>query len=252
MAIKTHLSHRKPKTENCFGYYLAGLIDGDGHISTIRQIVIVFALQDVSLAYYIKSQLRCGTVRKVKDKNAVLFVISSLQGFIKVINLINGKLRTTAKVERVQSLLKTLPNYKDFYFSGDVSLDLENWWFAGFCDADASFQIKVLTRFDRKEVRLNLQIDQKTDYLLKLIKHRYNGYIGYRKPNDTYYYGSTSFANAYNLIAYFDVYSLQSSKYISYKKWRTCYRLISQNKHLDETGLKQIIALKENLNVFSQ
>ena len=111
-----------------------------------------------------------------------------------MVNLINGKLRTLHKIERIKYHLKTLDSDPlAVHFSGDDSLNLDNWWFAGFCDADASFQIKIVPRNNRTEVRLNLQIDQKTDYLLNIVKHNFKGYIGYRKPNDTYYYGSTSF-----------------------------------------------------------
>ena len=56
---------------------------------------------------------------------------------------------------------------------------------------------------------------------------------------------------AYNLICYFDEYRLQSCKYTSYKKWRACYKLITQNKHLKEKGLKIIIKFKESLNKHS-
>ena len=40
-----------------FGYYLAGLIDGDGHFSKARQLVIVFSSPDAFLAYYLKEKL---------------------------------------------------------------------------------------------------------------------------------------------------------------------------------------------------
>jgi intein/homing endonuclease len=43
----------------------------------------------------------------------------------------------------------------------NMNKDLKNHWLAGFSDADASFQIKILNRSRRDEVRLNFQIDQK-------------------------------------------------------------------------------------------
>jgi hypothetical protein len=103
--IKTHLKHRKPATNEDFGFYLAGLIDGDGHISTQRQIIIVFSSADIKLAYYLKSKLNCGSIRKVKDKHAYIYVISNQQGINNVFNLINNKLRTKSKISRIKDLI---------------------------------------------------------------------------------------------------------------------------------------------------
>jgi hypothetical protein len=54
---------------------------------------------------------------------------------------------------------------------------LNNHWLAGFSDADASFQIKLITRNNKTEVRLNFQIDQKKNDLLILIKNFLGGNI---------------------------------------------------------------------------
>jgi len=70
----------------------------------------------------------------------------------------------------------------------------------------------------KEEVRLNYQIDQKKDYLLILIKNFFGGNIGYRKSQDTYYYGSTSFGSAKMVINYFDRYHLLSTKNTNYLK----------------------------------
>jgi hypothetical protein len=46
--------HLKPANDTEFGHYLAGLIDGDGHFSNKQQLIIVFNLLDIQLAYYLK------------------------------------------------------------------------------------------------------------------------------------------------------------------------------------------------------
>ena len=95
-----------------------------------------------------------------------------------------------------------------------------------------------------KEVRLNYQIDQKDDKLLRHILEFIGGNIGYRKSQDTYYYGSTSFGSANKVINYFDEYQLQSSKYLTYLNWRKVFILIKNKEHLTESGLDKIIKLK--------
>jgi hypothetical protein len=113
-------------------------------------------------------------------------------------------------------------------------LDLENHWLAGFSDADASFQIKILTRNEanpRTEVRLAFQIDQKDKDILVLIQKFLGGNIGYRKTQDTYYYNSTSFGSARKVTKYFDYYHLLSNKHVNYLKWRKAYRLIQNKEH---------------------
>ena len=50
--ISKHVpKHLKPASKDQFGYYLAGLIDVDGHFSSKQQLVIVFHSLDASLAY---------------------------------------------------------------------------------------------------------------------------------------------------------------------------------------------------------
>jgi hypothetical protein len=133
--IKTNLKHRKPESED-FGYYLAGLIDGDGHISRSNrqnQIVITFSSKDVQLAHYLKSKLKCGNVRKIKDKNAYNYIISNQQGILEVFKLINNKLRTESKIARIKDVLSysyssNLLSSTLFKgdFNGDLSTNLDN------------------------------------------------------------------------------------------------------------------------------
>ena len=257
--VSNHLSkHLKPANDNDFGHYLAGLIDGDGHFSSKQQLVIVFNTLDIQLAYYIKSQLGHGIVRKVKGKNAVVLIVASQKGIQLVINLINGKFRTTSKFDQITNSILAYPIYADYNkiisLSLNTSDNLENHWLAGFSDADASFQIKLINRSCSSigtEIRLNYQIDRKKNYLLKLVKSFLGGNIGYRESQDTYYYGSTSFGSAKKVINYFDRYHLLSTKHINFIKWRKAYVLIQNKEHLNELGLAKIRKIKESLNRLS-
>ena len=85
-----------------------------------------------------------------------------------------------------------------------------------------------------------------------MIKEFLGGNIGYRKNQDTYYYGSTSFASARNVINYFDHYHLLSTKHINYLKWRKAYLIIQKKDHLTKEGLEKIIKLKNTMNRLSE
>ena len=248
-------THLRPANDTQLGHYLAGLIDGDGHFSSKQQLVIVFNSLDVSLAYYLKKEIGYGSVHKVKDKSAVILVIAAVKGIEKVINLINGKLRTVNKFDQITKNILSHTKFNSFRNTIALSLntknDLYNLWLAGFSDADSSFQIKLLHRNNRTEVRLNFQIDQKRNNLLILVKDFFGGSIGYRKTQDTYYYGSTSFASARKVINYFDKYYLLSSKHANYLKWRKAYVIIQSKNHLNKDGINKITELKNTMNRFS-
>ena len=233
-----------------FGYYLAGLIEGDGYFSLQNQIIITFNIKDASLAYLIKKRLTFGNIYKIKDKNAINLIISNKKGILKVLSLINGKLRFLNKLEQFNNLILKYKYTINTINLLDQSNLLDNFWFCGFSEADASFQIKIINRKTRKkpEIRLNFQIDQKTDYILLIIKNLFGGYIGFRKSQKSYYYGSTNFINANKLIKYFDKYHLQSTKYTSFIKWRKVYQFIQEKHHLKEKGINKIMNIKKNLN----
>ena len=256
--ISIHVpTHLKPLNDEQFGHYLSGLIDGDGHFSCKQQLIVVFSSPDVRLAYYIKKIIGFGHVKKVKDKNAYLFIISNKDGIIRTINLINGKLRTFNKFNQVINNILTHSKYslENIEFKINNSNDFNNHWIAGFSDADASFQIKIVNRVNipvtlirKPEIRLNFQIDQKDNNILLQIKEVFGGNIGYRKNQDTYYYGSTSFGSAKKVINYFDNFHLQSTKYNNYLKWRKAYIMIQEKHHLTEIGINKILQLKNSMN----
>jgi hypothetical protein len=241
----------KPVKDNDFGHYLAGLIEGDGHFSKTPQIVIVFNFQDASLAYYIKGRVGFGNIYKVKHKKAVILVISKLAGIKKVLNLINGKIRSQIKIDQINNNILIHPYFKECDQFSSSTLGLDNHWISGFSDANSSFQIKLISRKDRDnktEVRLNFQIDQKKIDLLLLMKNYFGGNIGYIKTQDTYYYGSTSFGSAKKVIEYFDNFQLLSSKHVNYLKWKKAYTIIQNTEHLNASGIEKILKIKNSLN----
>lgn len=240
--------HLKPLNDEQLGHYLAGLIDGDGHFSSQQQLVIVFSSTDIQLAYYIKKTIGYGYVRKVQDQNDYLYIISNKDGILKVIHLINNKLRTVNKYNQVTNFLKD--SNENLEFGMNNTKAFANYWIAGFSDADGSFHINILNREERSkpEIRLNFQIVASEENSLLLIKEAFGGNIGYSKSHDTYFYGSTSWGSAKKVISYFDTYHLQSSKYLHYLKWRKVYIMLQSQDHLTELSLGKIQKIQKSMN----
>jgi hypothetical protein len=187
----------------------------------------------------LKKRIGFGQVNKIKKKQAVIYIISNLEGRIKIVKLINGKLRTPRSGHQFnENAIKVLNERHSLclpIYDIDSTRLIDNYWFAGFSDADGSFQIKTLKRKERKlgyEVRLNYQIDQKGDGILALIKEEFGGYLGFRKSQNTFYWGSINFSSAYKLIKNSASSHLMSSKYINYLKWRKVYCMIQEKSHL--------------------
>jgi hypothetical protein len=244
--ISVHVpTHLKPITDQNFGYYLAGLIDGLGHFSK-KQLVLVFNELDASLAYYIKAKIGYGNVYKVKNKKAVILVVSKQAGLNKVLDLINGKIRSQNKLDQIKNnVLLNLKAYTFSQVSVNTDISLQNHWLAGFTDADAIFQIKLISSVtnQKTEVRLNFQIDQKKNDLLNLIKKNLGGHISYAKTYDgfdLYTYNSFSLGSARKIINYFDRYHLLSHKHIYYLKWRKTYCRLMANNDLDNLSVNKI------------
>jgi hypothetical protein len=251
--------HSKPITDEDFGHYLAGLIDGDGNFSKYSAHISFYSL-DASLAYYIKKRIGYGNVYKLKNKNAIILNITKREGLEVLLNLINGKLRTQFKYDAIYkyilNIYKIPLNLKSKFYL-NTSSNTNNHWLAGFIDAYGNFQIKIINKIksnndNRIEIQLNLQLDQKEHLLLDLIKNKFGGFIGYRKIQNTYFYGSTSFGSAKKIINYLDQYHLLSSKHINYLKWRKAYIIIQTKKYLTLNGQDKILKLKNSMNNYSK
>jgi hypothetical protein len=99
--ISDHLiKHNKPETDEEFGYYLAGLIEGDGYFGDHR-FEIVFNKGDTFLAYYIKKRIGYGSILNLKNQNSVRYVLRHSEGLKRVLGLVNGKFLTDKKINQI-------------------------------------------------------------------------------------------------------------------------------------------------------
>ena len=168
--ISKHVSIRNNLKDEQFGYFLTGLIEGDGWFAK-KQLHILFSENDTSLAYYIKKRIGYGNIYKIKDKKTVKYVCNNEQGLSAILLLINGKFISNYIY---QQLIKH--NYSEDFdihiLSPLTSLSLHNHWLAGFTQANGNFHISVVKNKTYKPgytVRLEYSLKQNNVLPLRLL-----------------------------------------------------------------------------------
>lgn len=240
--ISEHVGkHKSNLTDVEFGYFLTGLIEGKGNFAK-NELYVDLSPKDTSLVYWIKKRIGFGTVVKIKDKKAVRYICKHGKGLSVILSLINGKLVSNFKYDQ---LIKH--NY-----GGDFGIEiippcnklsLDNYWLAGFTQADGCFHICIVKSKTHKtgyNVRLEYSLKQNDDLPLKLL------YDLLKKGNLSHYatgiwcYKSTGYMTAAVLIDYFDKFHVFAGKYVDYLKFRKVYIRITEGKHLCTEGVKKI------------
>lgn len=254
--ISEHMTkHRKPLSDEEYGYFLAGLIEADGCFGDHR-LEIVFFEKDLPLAYYIKKRLGYGSIYKTKDKRAYKYCLRHSAGLKRVLSLVNGKFVTSNKIDQLKRHGYGLKYNAVLLPPADFDLR-QNHFLAGFTDGDGTFGIliaKSKTHTLGVSVRLEYKLKQKDPTILNKVKVLFGGHIYYYGPEDNFQYNShyrsngASFKVAKKAIDYFDQFHLNSRKYVSYFLWRKAYRVVQRKEHLTSKGLAKILKLKESMS----
>jgi hypothetical protein len=238
---------KKPVSKEEFGYFLAGLIDSDGHIAIPGYVQIDFHAKDISVAYYIKSMIGYGKVSQEKKRLSVRYRCTPTAGLLIIANLIRDKLKHLNKIHQYnERLVLKLNCGQTVYSESDI---LRNHWLAGFIQGDGSLallQCKVHTKPQLKST-IAVRISQKRKDLLLLIQTYFGGHIGYRKSQDTYDYIAGSFPSVVKYIDYLDKYQLMGSKLTEYWLWRKSYLLFQRGLHLTPEGEAKLTLKKAQL-----
>lgn len=243
--ISIHVAnHKSILTDNEFGHFLAGLIEGNGWFG-YKQLYIIFSEEDTSLAYYIKKRIGYGNVYKIKDKKAVRYVCKNFRGLSIILSLINGKLVSNYKYDQ---LLKHGYN-EIFNLTLQLplkTLSLDNYWLTGFTQANGCFHISVDNSKTHKtgySVRLEYSLKQNDELPLKLLFDNLKMGNLSQYNSGIWCYKSSGFKTAGCLINYFDKFNLFAGKYTNYLKFRKVYIMVTEGKHLEEKGVKKIISI---------
>ena len=262
-SVATILTQSKKKDINEFlGFYLAGLIEGDGYISITNEnrviLGITFNLKDQPLAEKLLNFLGKGFIAKRKS-NCIELRFSEKKTILKIVTLINGKFRTP-KIDQLHKLIDWLNNKYSMAISklplDNSPLDV-NSWLTGFIEADGGFYI----RFSLKQIICKFSLEQRMIYpktgesyytILNNICIFLNVKLSVRnrlnKKNSYYQIRVENQNSTKILIDYLNKYPLLSSKYLDFLEWEKSFRIISKKEHMTEQGKELILAAKNNMN----
>lgn len=269
-------SSKNNNDKTLFGSYLAGLFEGDGHIwfpkenikkKTNPRFCITFGLKNEELAKKLLDLVGYGFIRYKPKDNACVLVVSPVKGLKKIIECINGELRTPKIIQ-----LHNLVDWINENHSSDLAklplkkgnLDKDSW-LGGFVDADGSFSIqhtKLENNAKKRKISCRLRIEQRmyepisnNSYfdVLTEIAEFIGCNLNTRKQISTgnEYFNLTA-SNRKSLsiiITYFKSFPLYSSKYLDYKDWEKAVILILKNDHYTEQGTARIDILKDSMNL---
>lgn len=273
---------------NKLGHYLAGLIEADGSFAVHNKdsktkkyapkIIIVFSLNDYPLAEKLVSITLVGKIYKRENQGCVLWSIQNKEDVIKIINIINGYMRTP----KIEALHRAIAWYNENTNTNiqPLGLDLSpidsNAWLAGFTDGDGNFSITLTNRKKKgmvtsKRVQVFFRLELRQNYhrevsinqggicyfeiLDKIARYlKVNLYSRSREQKDKIFY--TYMVIAHNseshkkTIEYFQRYPLYSSKYLAYKDWKyVVEKIILRNgKPLTADNVKEIQKIKDQFN----
>ena len=265
--------------------YLAGLIEGDGHIAVHDEkssskkfrpkIIITFNIFDKPLAEKLSKVLKVGKIISRANAGHVILQVLAKEEVLKIITIINGYMRTP-KIEALHRAIHWI-NRTDNTSIPCLGLDLSpidtNSWLAGFTDADGNFSI---TMYDRKKNGVYLRTSVQTFFRIEVNQNykrevseilggasffnimttisaffTVNLYTRTRYKDDKVFYAFIVIAHnlrSHDIVRkYFDTFPLYSSKYLAYKDWCKVQDL-HRGTHLSKEDLDKIKKIKDQFN----
>lgn len=257
------------------GFYLAGLIEGDGNIWTSKtlrspkgrinnpQITFTFHIKEKPLFAKLKTIFNTGSLYKEKLNNTCKYRISETRKLIELINLINGKFRTP----KIKYLYRAIDHINLIHKTNIEKLPLDksniesNSWLAGFTDADGHFQISLEGVYglnktiSRGRVKCTFSIKQRVidkptgdscvSFMSKIAELFQCKIIKYKLKNEMTFLAQAN-SKHYLTKSYFDNYPLMTSKRLDY----LCFLqgLNYLGKRLTDQEIIEIQKIKGSMN----
>lgn len=261
-----------------FGHYLAGLFEGDGHLSlpflgqtTLQRILnprIVFTshVNNIELYVYIQYMLNGKGRFQIVSNNTIRYIIGDIEGIKLFVNVVHGKLKSS-KNESFNKLIDFINQKYNLVipFSNlDKSDFSNNSWFSGFTDADGHFGVKIVEAKPKSDTRkrsisnsisIKFRLDQRylegVNYMLmeSLSKFLLCKLSIYKTNKGEMLSLSVSAIEKIGfIIEYFNKYPLLGIKGKDFKDWDIVYNMMLSKEHLTDEGRLKIKSIQSNMN----
>lgn len=271
--LLNNLNYSKQDYSN-FGYYLTGLIEGDGSIIVPKQerdyknrlcypsIQICFNLKDLPIALLIQKELGFGSLTRQKGVNAYRLTINTFDGLLFIIFLLNGKMKTKKILDfwkLIDWMNQKFSNLNiDKFVINKESLEL-NAWLSGFIDADGHFYIRTTknlkrTKIECKFVLVQSQLDHNKFDKFEIMQDLANllkttvKLIRLNKPKPEYSIRTVNLLGNLQLKKYLEKYPIFSSKYLDYLDWLKILELFEKGRVNHNQNLDYTIIIKSGMN----
>ena len=165
------MKHPKTYISNVdFGAYLAGLWEGDGHMTTSKpnqkqytpRWSLTSHMKERSFMLALQRRLG-GHIREKKAERALVLTVSALPCLVALLNLTHGKYRTP-KYEHVNRAIAWVNKHhaKGLPFEVVNNASLANdAWLAGFIDADGSFGMRYDLPPKKRRISVRFRLTQR-------------------------------------------------------------------------------------------
>lgn len=280
-AAKVYNLFIKYSSHQHLGSYFAGLFEGDGHISMPTnkhkhnpRFHITFHIKDLPLAQKLLSKVGFGFVQHKPKQNACVLIVSEIKGWKRILELINGQLRTP-KIHSLHLVIDWLNQHhnthtiKYGYCTKAIS---DNAWLAGFIDAEGSFGIRYTKELllpqkgiqqikTKKRIACRFRLGQRMtspvngeSYEAPLSE--ITAYLGIQlkcrvqtKTGKVYYLiDASSELCRKRLNDYLNSYPLYSSKHLDYQDWYLACIVLDGKQAYSDHGTTLINNLKLRMN----
>lgn len=260
------------------GYYLAGLIEGDGSIilrkgdreKTSPKIVFTFGMKELKMFEKLQKILNTGSIYMEK-RGVGRYSITNADAVINVINLVNGKFRTP----KITALHNAIDNLNMWRNTNLLKLPLDNSnldsnaWLAGFIDSDGHFSIKLTGNYNSNDsnVRGRVQcvftinqselyrvtLESNVPFMTKLaeffqvnLSSKTENSPLFKEPAKKVVFYAQSDRKHYIITTYLTKFPLMTSKHLNYLAFFKGLNYLG--KRLNKEEILEVQALKNSMN----
>ena len=220
---------------------------GGGNIVAFR-VSNIAHLQTIIIPFFQKY-----TLKTLKQESFRLFV-ESLENYVKdkqKNHITKTHAENCISLEKKETVLKNGGAKHSETFAPPLAYNFSDGWFRGFVDAKGCFFVCLVKDYPRPQLIIGLQLKEKP-LLVELQKFLKCGTL--RKTKDSAFI--LQIVSSRDLERYIfpklqtkgGAVLLQSSKRLSYQKFRKVVRLVVEKKHYTIEGLEKIKSLKNGLN----